>query len=511
MPSWPGRWTPQAARRYPTALAFAAALETAARGEEPARGEAAGADAAAPSVVLPGPAAPASRTPAVVAAAPGAPAVVVPASDAPAPATSPAAAVLNPGNVAASTAASTAAGIPSATRGSSPAHQPDEPLDLTIVPRTAAVPTLGEFAVEQALDPLHQALEDEPPDEDLVDFVPEPGPDTIATPALAPSPVQLDDDADEDLPPLRVPEATSLAGRGDGMFRSSEIDDADHGDRSRIMPIAIGLLIGALSAFPLGYFLGNRDRVVRTEAAATAPSPAPEPVPSSGAGGADQPRQSTEQAVTPPKDVAGSGAAAVVPTAKPGPASITDPAARGNTPSSGAAHAKSPASVAPAPARTGELIVRSTPSRAAVILNGRWRGRTPVTIDNLPFGSYAVRVVASGFRSAREDVKLNAADASQTVNARLQAEESASVPSRGAAPPAAATVFTGSLFVDSRPRGASVLLDGKAVGITPLALADVRIGTHVVRLELTGKRSWSSTTRVSSGETSRVTGSLEDK
>jgi hypothetical protein len=65
------------------------------------------------------------------------------------------------------------------------------------------------------------------------------------------------------------------------------------------------------------------------------------------------------------------------------------------------------------------------------------------------------------------------------------------------------------VYVDSRPRGAKVFIDGKAVGVTPLSVPDIAIGSHVVRLELPDHRIWSSATRVVSGETVRVTGSLE--
>ena len=45
--------------------------------------------------------------------------------------------------------------------------------------------------------------------------------------------------------------------------------------------------------------------------------------------------------------------------------------------------------------------------------------------------------------------------------------------------------------MDSRPRGARVVLDGRAVGTTPARIPDVPIGTHVVRLELPDHRVWS--------------------
>jgi hypothetical protein len=172
----------------------------------------------------------------------------------------------------------------------------------------------------------------------------------------------------------------------------------------------------------------------------------------------------------------------------------------------------STAKPAPAPPATGTLIVRSTPSGAGVTLNGRWRGRTPLTLDELPLRSYDVRVVQSGFEAVTESVSLTSGTPQRTLSLRLQRS------ARAAAPPPAApakpdsvisSVYTGSLYVDSRPRGARVSIDGRAVGVTPLRVPDVRIGTHVVRLELPDHRIWSSAATVTSGQERRVTGSLE--
>ena len=153
------------------------------------------------------------------------------------------------------------------------------------------------------------------------------------------------------------------------------------------------------------------------------------------------------------------------------------------------------------------MIVRSVPSRAGVTINGKWRGRTPLTIESLPFGSYIVRVIQPGFRVAHDEFTLGKRSATHTLTARLERNAVA----ESTQPAAPAGKFTGSLFVDSNPRGATVLLDGKGVGQTPLRLAEVPVGSHVVRLELAGKRSWTSTTRVTAGEPARVTGSLEDR
>ncbi len=83
--------------------------------------------------------------------------------------------------------------------------------------------------------------------------------------------------------------------------------------------------------------------------------------------------------------------------------------------------------------------------------------------------------------------------------------------SKTAAQSTAATqpTFAGFLTVISKPAGASVFIDGRDVGKTPLALGTVTAGSHVVRLELAGYRRWSSSVRVVAGQKERVTASLE--
>ena len=56
--------------------------------------------------------------------------------------------------------------------------------------------------------------------------------------------------------------------------------------------------------------------------------------------------------------------------------------------------------------------------------------------------------------------------------------------------------FVGSLQIDSTPRGARVFLDRQPVGVTPLVLTDLVVGSHAVRLEANGHTPWSSSIRV---------------
>jgi len=72
-----------------------------------------------------------------------------------------------------------------------------------------------------------------------------------------------------------------------------------------------------------------------------------------------------------------------------------------------------------------------------------------------------------------------------------------------------AGVTAGTLVIESRPAGASVLVDGQPAGTTPLRLSDVKAGKHAVRLERDGYRIWTAGVNVPAGESSRVTASLE--
>jgi Protein kinase domain/PEGA domain len=76
-------------------------------------------------------------------------------------------------------------------------------------------------------------------------------------------------------------------------------------------------------------------------------------------------------------------------------------------------------------------------------------------------------------------------------------------------PPAATPTGPTLLIVESRPAGASVFLDGKPIGATPLALEGVSAGEHAIHLELPGYNRWASAVRIVSGARNRVAASLE--
>lgn len=67
-------------------------------------------------------------------------------------------------------------------------------------------------------------------------------------------------------------------------------------------------------------------------------------------------------------------------------------------------------------------------------------------------------------------------------------------------PTAKPTAFVGTLEVRSTPPGASVTVNNRTVGTTPLVLADFPAGTHAVRVESAGFQRWSRAVLVSAGK-----------
>lgn len=184
-----------------------------------------------------------------------------------------------------------------------------------------------------------------------------------------------------------------------------------------------------------------------------------------------------------------------------------DPAAAGRSEPTPEAAAAAPRGRAPAAAATGQLAIRSTPARAGVIIDGTWRGRTPLTVRDLSVGTHAVRVVEDGYVAEMRRIAVDARTSPTTVSfqlARVRAVERApTVPVRSAAK-------TGSLRFDSRPSEAAVFLDGRLVGVTPLQVSELAPRLYQVRLEKPGHRPWTTASTVVAGQQVRVAASLEE-
>ena len=277
-----------------------------------------------------------------------------------------------------------------------------------------------------------------------------------------------------------------------------------HRSKPAMLPMAVTLMAGLL----LGYVA--RDLVGRRAAgneAATSETVAGTPPAGPPAGAAGR--------ATPAGKEWSEGTVAQTPGAQPPAPPAVPPDVPAEQP--GAQPTGGISAPAPEP-RAARLVVRSTPSGASVTVNGRWSGRTPLTLSDLAFGDYVVRVIAEGYQVGREAFELSARDASRTLTMTLERERPAAArgtsaqrpaPSRPAPSRPGRTEYFGSVYVDSRPQGATVYIGGKQFGKTPLRIPEVAIGSHVVRLELPDHRAWTKAIRVTAGEEIRATGSLE--
>ncbi|MFP4113664.1 MAG: PEGA domain-containing protein [Spirochaetota bacterium] len=132
------------------------------------------------------------------------------------------------------------------------------------------------------------------------------------------------------------------------------------------------------------------------------------------------------------------------------------------------------------------LRVLSDPSGAAVSLDGRLRGATPLDVDDIEPGTYLVRVEKDGYYGVRRWVEV---PRNGSVILEVDLEP-----------------ITGYLDVDVSPSHAEVFVDGNR--ITDF-FAELPIGRYEVRVRLFGYRSRSQTVRIREREVARVAFDLE--
>jgi hypothetical protein len=237
-------------------------------------------------------------------------------------------------------------------------------------------------------------------------------------------------------------------------------------------PLALAAVVGSALGFGAGYAVAIRDRhnsvVVGNSASVEAPA-------------------TSEQPQARPADPKGSAVGAPKP-----PSTVT--ASRSATPAT-LPGAKPAAAVAPLFA--GRVLVRSTPPGVRVFVDGRSGGETPATVRDLARGPHQVRLVREGYTTVERKIVITASKPALTLTVPMVKV------------PVVSERLDSALVVVSRPAGATVFLDGREVGTTPLTLPGVRVGAHAMRIELEGYRRWASALDVVASDQNRVTASLE--
>jgi hypothetical protein len=139
-------------------------------------------------------------------------------------------------------------------------------------------------------------------------------------------------------------------------------------------------------------------------------------------------------------------------------------------------------------AAAGRISVATTPSKAAVRVDGSSVGRSPTTVGNLSLGKHTVEIEHDGFLPAREQVTLTSRQSTADLSLTLEPG--------------------GLLQLTSYPEGASIRLDGEPRGSTPQHILVVA-GRHHVELTRSGYRDASYQVAVAPGETQKLSAVLQ--
>jgi len=154
-----------------------------------------------------------------------------------------------------------------------------------------------------------------------------------------------------------------------------------------------------------------------------------------------------------------------------------------------------------------------TPSISAPSANSQpasAESSTVPTIDPVPRAAPVDAHATSTTKTTGPSRSTALDEAGQGRNARTTKDESRlSTSAQQKATSALQPGTGGAIRVLSRPEGADVILDGNAIGQSPLLIADVPAGTHEVRVELAGFSPWVASVRLKGGSQTRVSASLE--
>ena len=162
----------------------------------------------------------------------------------------------------------------------------------------------------------------------------------------------------------------------------------------------------------------------------------------------------------------------------------------GQGPSADVLPMSTPVTEAPALPTTGTLVVESEPAGAEITVDGEPRGETPLALEELPFGDHEVRLALQGYDAESHDVSLSA----ESPTAELRAELSRS----------RRVARDGTVSFISVPPGATVFIDGKKVGTTPLDGVRLRAGEHDVSLTLDAHDRWAGSVKVVAGRRDKL-------
>ena len=145
---------------------------------------------------------------------------------------------------------------------------------------------------------------------------------------------------------------------------------------------------------------------------------------------------------------------------------------------------------------TGDIVVTSVPSGAAVYVNSNYQGTTsptsPLDITGLQPGTVTVVLKKSGYNDYTTTTNVVAGTSAQ-ISATLQS---------------AGNQKTSNVQITSDPSGADVYVNNVYKGITPLSFQNVPAGTGTVTISLPGYTTYTTTVTLVAGQDYQVNAAL---
>lgn len=155
------------------------------------------------------------------------------------------------------------------------------------------------------------------------------------------------------------------------------------------------------------------------------------------------------------------------------------------------------------------FLLRSDPTDAEVIMDGKSVGRTEFALDLKP-GVHTFEFRKDGYQSERFNATVPS-DASQPLPVvPLTVAEKVAPPEESWAAKEPPSDGFGFIQVTSTP-DAKVALDGYEKGETPLTIENVRVGSYVITLSKEGYRDLRKTVYVKKDETTKFAGELKQE
>jgi hypothetical protein len=172
--------------------------------------------------------------------------------------------------------------------------------------------------------------------------------------------------------------------------------------------------------------------------------------------------------------------------------------------------------------QAGSLEITSTPAglEVQVILDGNFRGVTPLVLTNLSAGSHLVQLRSSMYGERVELVTVNAGERIHIAADYPPLPTPSPVtpvlptPETPTGTPVTPTMIPetplppGALYVSSFPSGATIYLNGRGYGITPRLIPNLTPGSYELRLSLVGWDDYKLVVSISPGETEPVQANL---